>query len=297
PEERIAGDVAATKTSGIATMPSARRRPRGRVVRAGKSCRFQYPAPMMRRAVGVVLIVALVSMAMPTTLAGEMWRPRIGKARAYANSRAGDVSFAVVDESGDLRGYLKHRRVFCASVIKVMFMVAYLRKARDRSLNSDDKALLAPMIKRSDNDTATRIADRLGPRPINRLARKARMRNFSYTRPWGSSIVTAADQARLMFRLKRFIPEHHWRYALYLLSHVIGPQRWGVGRVDTSPWRKFFKGGWGSGSGAVDHQVALIKRRNGRRVAIAVMTTDNPSHDYAKRTLRGVFARLLRNLP
>lgn len=252
---------------------------------------------MMRRAVGVVLIVALVSMASPTTLAGETWRPRIGKARAYAESRAGDVSFAVVDESGHMRGYLRSRRVFCASVIKVMFMVAYLRKARSRPLTDDDKALLAPMIRRSDNDTATRIADRLGPRPINRLARKADMRNFSYTRPWGNSIITAADQVRFMFHLKRFIPKRHWRYALYLLSHIVRPQRWGVGQVDTSPWRKFFKGGWGSGTGAVDHQVALIKRRNGRRVAVAVMTTDSPSHDYGKRTLHGVFARLLRNLP
>jgi hypothetical protein len=32
------------------------------------------------------------------------------------------------------------------------------------------------------------------------------------------------------------------------------------------------------------------------RVAVAVLTTANPDHDYAKETLRGVFARLLRGL-
>jgi hypothetical protein len=252
---------------------------------------------MIRRALGVMLIVTLVSMAVPVTHAQGAWRPRIKKARVYANSRAGDVSFAVVDESGDLRGFWRERRVHSASVIKVMFMVAYLRRARHRSLTEDDKALLAPMIRRSDNTTATRIADRLGPGPMNRLARDARMRDFSYTRPWGNSIITASDQARFMFRLERFIPRRHERYARYLLGHIVKSQRWGIGRVRTRPWRKFFKGGWGSGTGAVDHQVAFLQRKAGRRVAVAVMTTDNPSHAYAKQTLRGVFARLLRNLP
>jgi hypothetical protein len=60
-------------------------------------------------------------------------------------------------------------------------------------------------------------------------------------------------------------------------------------------WRVYFKGGWGSGTGAVDHQVALLRRGN-RRVSIAVLTTGSPNHEYGKETLRGVFARLLRGL-
>lgn len=73
-------------------------------------------------------------------------------------------------------------------------------------------------------------------------------------------------------------------------------QRWGVGRVPTDGWRLYFKGGWGSGSGRVDHQVALL-RRGHRKLAIAVFTQFDPDHAYGKRTLRGVFARLLRGLP
>jgi hypothetical protein len=45
----------------------------------------------------------------------------------------------------------------------------------------------------------------------------------------------------------------------------------------------------------VDHQVALL-RRGDRRVSLAILTTGSPSHEYAKRTLRGVGARLLRGL-
>jgi hypothetical protein len=72
-------------------------------------------------------------------------------------------------------------------------------------------------------------------------------------------------------------------------------QRWGVGRVTPAGWTLHFKGGWGAGTGAVDHQVALL-RRGDQRVAVAVMTTGNPSHAYGTRTLEGVFRRVLRGL-
>ena len=54
----------------------------------------------------------------------------------------------------------------------------------------------------------------------------------------------------------------------------------------------YFKGGWGSGTGAVDHQVALLVRGE-ERIAIAVLTADNGSHAAGKKTLEGVFRRLL----
>jgi hypothetical protein len=80
-----------------------------------------------------------------------------------------------------------------------------------------------------------------------------------------------------------------------LLSHIVRPQRWGVGRVPHPGWALYFKGGWGSGSGRVDHQVALLER-GGRRIAVAVFTQFDPDHRYGKRTLHGVFARLLYGL-
>jgi hypothetical protein len=180
--------------------------------------------------------------------------------------------------------------------MKVMFMAAYLRSARGRDLNDNDRDLLRPMITRSANPPATTIANRLGSGPINRLARDARMRHFTYRRPWGSSSVTAGDQVRFLFRLGSFIPDRHERYARFLLSHVIEAQRWGIGELRRPNWRFFFKGGWGSGSGAVCHQVAFLERGD-LRIAVTVMITNSPSHAYATDTLRGVFRRLLEDLP
>lgn len=99
-----------------------------------------------------------------------------------------------------------------------------------------------------------------------------------------------------MFEVERYIPERHDGYARYLLSHIVEWQRWGIGKVRHPNWRYFFKGGWGSGTGAVCHQVAFIER-GGLRIGAAVMITDSPSHAYAKETLRGVFRRLLDDLP
>ena len=99
-----------------------------------------------------------------------------------------------------------------------------------------------------------------------------------------------------MYRLDDFIPGRHERYARRLLSHVIEPQRWGIGELRKPNWRVFFKGGWGSGSGAVCHQVAFLERDD-QRIAVAVMITNSPSHAYATHTLRGVFRRLLEDLP
>ena len=209
------------------------------------------------------------------------------------------MSFSVVGPNGAHYDFRAARRVPSASVVKVMFLVAYLRRpsVRNRALTDRDRSLLGPMIRRSDNAAATRVDDILGPRPMYRLAHDARMRRFHFvSHPWGNSTVTAADQARFMFHLDDYIPPRHDAYARFLLSHITPSQRWGIGKLDHPKWRFYFKGGWGSGSGAVDHQVAFLERGD-LRVAAAVMITDSPSHDYAKHTLFGVFRRLLRELP
>jgi hypothetical protein len=249
----------------------------------------------VRRCTSAAVAAVLLASASP---AAAGWRPDRKEAIRYIETRSGNVSFAVKTPSGRLVQYRGRRQVAAASVIKAMFMTAYLRKAsvRSRRLREEDRALLGPMIKRSNNKTASRIANILGPKRVYRLARDAGMRRFYYTRPWGSSLITASDQSRFFFRLERYIPRRHEDYARYLLSHVTTSQRWGIGEVQKPNWRFFFKGGWGSGSGAVCHQVAFIERGS-IRIAAGVMITGSPNHDYATNTLRGVFRRLFRDLP
>lgn len=254
---------------------------------------------MRRLSVVVVALALLATLPAPAVEAQTRWEPRIDRARDYAEGRTGSVSFAVIGTDGRMVRHRARTAVPAASVLKVMFMVAYLRhpSVRDRTLTTSDRRLLGPMIKRSENAPATRIADMVGPRRMNRLAERAGMRDFSYTRPWGMTRTSARDQARFMRDLRGHIPKRHRAYAMRLLADIVPSQRWGVGEVPTPGWSKHFKGGWGSGSGAVDHQVVQLRHRDGTIVSLAVMTTSSPSHDYGKATLRGVFRRLLTSLP
>ena len=225
------------------------------------------------------------------------WSPDVAAARHYLARRAGNVSFAVRTERRRW-GYHRLRVVPAASVLKAMLMVAYLnrREVRNRRLRRRDLRLLRPMIWWSDNVSASLIHSMVGNRGLRRLARRVGMRRFTpVAHPWGNSLVNAADQSRFFLHLDRYVVRRHRRRALRLLSSIVPSQRWGVARVAPRGWDLHFKGGWGSGSGAVDHQVALL-RRGRLRVAVAVMTTSNGSHAYAKATLRGVFRRLLRGL-
>jgi hypothetical protein len=100
-----------------------------------------------------------------------------------------------------------------------------------------------------------------------------------------------------MFHLEEFVPDRHEDYARYLLSHIVRSQRWGIAKLDRPRYKFFFKSGWASGGGAVSHQVAFLERRHGPRLAVAIMIENSPSHAYSTQTLRGIAARLLRDLP
>ena len=152
------------------------------------------------------------------------------------------------------------------------------------------------MIVRSDNGAATAVQNIVGDGSLVALAHRARMRHFSAAAIWGSTLISAADQSRFFLRLGRLLPRRHRAYALRLLASVVPEQRWGIATLRFPGWRLHFKGGWGSGSGAVDHQVALLRHRGGLRVALAVLTRGSPSAAYARETQRGVAARLLRRL-
>jgi hypothetical protein len=178
-----------------------------------------------------------------------------------------------------------------------MLLVAYLRRpdVRDRPLRKADRALLEPMIRWSDNVAATRVRDIVGNGGLVRLAHRVGMRAFAPAAIWGLSRIDAADQTLFFLHIDRYVPPRHRATALRLLGSIVPSQRWGIAQVRPPGWALYFKGGWGSGTGAVDHQVALL-RRGQRRVSVAILTTASPSHDYGKRTLRGVARRLLGGL-
>jgi hypothetical protein len=225
--------------------------------------------------------------------------PHVRQARAWAAHRRGTISFSV-RVPGRQWGWREDRPVATASVLKALLLVAYLRQddIAHRPLRAADRALLAPMIRRSDNVAATRVRDIVTSAGLTRLGRVAHLSSLRVAQIWGLSRLDARDASRFFLALPDLVPARHRAYATWLLAHVVPSQRWGIGDVKLpGGWSLLFKGGWGSGSGAVDHQVALLAGRCGDRLAVAVMTTDDGTHAYGQASLRGVFARLLRGLP
>jgi hypothetical protein len=231
----------------------------------------------------------------PAATTADRWRPDLEAARAYAARRAGTISFAVRTRRHLYRSDA-YRVYRSASVVKAMLMVAYLNhpNVRGRRLDGADHALLDPMIRRSDNAAASRVRDVVGNAALQRLADRVGMGRFAAAPSWGDTQITAAGQSKLFLRIDRYVVRRHRSTALGLLRTVIGPQRWGIADAPRPGWTLHFKGGWGD-YGEVDHQVALL-RRGKRRVAVAILTTDFPSHAYGKRTLRGIARRLLSGL-
>jgi hypothetical protein len=228
----------------------------------------------------------------------RQWRPDVDAATRYANSRSTDVSFAVLDMRDRLRGHEDSRTYVMASTFKVMLLVAYLRQpsVAGRGLTDGERRLLGPMIRESDNASATRVRDMLGRGPIESLARAAGMADHAWNDIWGYNRASPADGAKLMRRLRGLLPERHRGYTLRLLSSIIPRQRWGVAHVKPPDWFLAFKGGWGLRGYRVEHQVALL-RHGQRRIGVSVLTQGNPSRRYGRATLEGIYERLLKDLP
>jgi hypothetical protein len=217
-------------------------------------------------------------------------------ARDYARSRAGIVSFAVLGTDGLLRSYNAQEVYVSASVVKALFLVAYLRDLDDRGqpLGDADDSILDPMIRVSDNDAAQTIFSRLGLSKILAVARLAGMRHFTiYSCCWGSGQLTADDQVRFFARLPALVPREFRSYALRLLSTIVPWESWGVPAVSRPYWTTYFKGGWReTDRGQLVHQVARLEHGD-KLVVICVLTDGDPSQEYGIETIEGIAWRLL----
>lgn len=226
------------------------------------------------------------------------WRPDMRSALAYARTRVGDIAFAVRTQDR-FYGYRPAHVEWSASMVKSMLLVAYLDlpSVAGRPIDSEDYDLLTPMIEDSDNADADQVDEIVGPERLDALARRAGMTEFEAVEPvWGESHVTAADLTRLFLHIDSLVVPRHRSYAMHLLASITPSQRWGIGAVSVPGWTKYFKGGWGAGTGLIDSQVVLLKR-GCARVSIAVLTMDDGSHAYGKATLQAIFARLLHGFP
>jgi hypothetical protein len=276
---------------------------------------IRFPKTKSRRGVtealallaSLIVVAALVS-ALPALGSSQRRSPRqkqafptsaqVARARHFARSRQGSVSFTVSDSHGrryDLDGY---RQFISASVVKAMLMTCFLNtKTLDhQQLTATDRSELRAMITVSDNDAANWVYNQVGDAHLVFLAHRLGMRHFSVAGYWGYAQVTTNDQALLMSKLDRAVYRPYRAYARSLLSSVVSWESWGIPQVaHPLGWKVFFKGGWrGTVRGQLVHQVARLERRN-EVIVICVMTDGDPSQSYGEETIAGIARNLLRS--
>ncbi|MEO9024774.1 MAG: serine hydrolase [Solirubrobacteraceae bacterium] len=227
----------------------------------------------------------------------QLWRPDMDAALQYARGRVGDIAFAV-RTAHRFYGYRADHQEWSASVVKAMLLVTYLDlpSVRNRDLSPSEMDVLGPMIRVSDNADAQLIFNTVGQGGLAGLARRVGMSHFATNPIWGETEITARDQTRFFLHIDGFVAGRLRSYAMRLLRSISPQDRWGIGELAPKGWKLYFKGGWGYGTGLLDHQVALLVR-GCSRVSIAVLTMYDGSHPYGKATLKGIFARLLRHFP
>jgi hypothetical protein len=215
----------------------------------------------------------------------------IRAARAFAQSRDGDVAFAVADERGGIGGLDPDRIFQSASLTKAMLLVALLR--RQDVPTEAERISLGYMIRLSDNESAKRIYARVGDEGLIEVARAARMRDFAVSGDWANAALTPADQVRFFLVADRLVPARERSFTRTLLETVSADQTWGAPIAARPRWRTFFKGGWRpQDDGELVHQSALLERGS-RRLALSVMTTGDRDMAYGEKTIEGVARRLL----
>jgi Beta-lactamase enzyme family len=218
---------------------------------------------------------------------------QFAEAMRWAKTRRGDVGFAVIDARGRLRGYRMDRQYPCASVVKAMLLVAYLR--RNPTPGPGMRSTLRSMIEYSDNDAAVSVYRIVGDSGLTSVARRAGMTSFGANGWWSLSQITAADQARFFYSMDSILPQRSRPFARELLSHVISEHSWGIPRAARAVgWNVFFKGGWrDTPEGQLVHQAARLERGK-ERIAIAVLTDGDPTQGYGIETVRGIADRLVK---
>jgi hypothetical protein len=216
-------------------------------------------------------------------------------ARKYARSRPGSVSFAVFERS-TLRSFGGGVPYRSASLVKAMLLTADLRRhARVHApLTSADRSRLGSMIHVSDNAAATATFNLVGANAVRAVAKSAGMKHYRVGGGWGTSQLTASDQARFWGRLDKMLPGTYRKYARGLLRGISHDQTWGGAPVARSKgFTTMFKSGWlPQPSGWLVHQGLRLERGH-CTVGIAVLTGHQSSMAAGVASIRGVTARLL----
>lgn len=214
----------------------------------------------------------------------------------YDATRVGTVGLAVRDNRNGQNFFWQPRTLQSYSTIKVLVLVALLKRAQDRGqgLTSNQKALASRMIRSSDNAATDTLLAQVGVATCQRVADQLGMTRTvvrgGSSGWWGHSTTTTRDLVRLVNSLVigTHLSPGRRAYVRGLMATVTPSQRWGLDDPLPDAVHVEQKNGWGPMSSGYRLNVVGHVSGYGRNYQVAILSTSPNGFTYGKATVNRV---------
>ena len=214
----------------------------------------------------------------------------------YAATRVGTIGLAVGDNRDGQNFFWRPRTLQSYSTIKVLILVALLKRAQDRGvrLTSTQKSLASRMIRYSDNVATDTLLAQIGVSTCQRVAGQLGMTRTvvrgGSSGWWGHSTTTTRDLLRLMNSLVvgTYLSPGRRDYVQNLMAAVTSSQQWGLGDPLPDAVHVEQKNGWGPMSTGYRLNCVGHVSGYGRSYQLAILSTSPNGFSYGKTTINRV---------
>jgi len=240
--------------------------------------------------------LALVGAA-PASAAGIDTRAALSAALDhYAATRVCTIGLMLRDNRNGGYYSWRPRTAESYSTIKVLILVATLKRAQDRnvSLTSTQQTLASRMIRYSDNTATDTLLAQIGVSTCQRVADQLGLSSTvvrgGSTGWWGFSTTTTRDLVQLMNQLVlgTYLTADRRGYVRGLMATVTSTQRWGLGDPLPTTVHVEQKNGWGPLSTGYRMNSFGFVSGNGRNYQLAMLSRSPNGYTYGKATINRV---------
>jgi beta-lactamase class A len=243
--------------------------------------------------------VGAIHVLAPATASAAGIDTRAGLAAAldrYLATRVGTIGLVLQDNRDGGRFIWRPRTLQSYSTIKVLVLVATLKRAQERhlALTSTQKSLASRMIRYSDNAATDTLLAQVGVATCQRVADQLGMTHTvvrgGSTGWWGHSTTSTGDLVKLMnsLVLGTYLSPRRRGYVRDLMHTVTSTQRWGLGDPLPDAVHVEQKNGWGPMSTGYRLNTFGHASGYGRSYQLSILSKSPNGFTYGKTTINRV---------
>ena len=214
----------------------------------------------------------------------------------YVATRVASIGLVLRDNRDGGRFIWRPRTLQSYSTIKVLILVATLKRAQDRglALTSTQRSLASRMIRFSDNAATDTLLAQIGVTTCQRVANQLGMSHTvvrgGSTGWWGHSTTSTGDLVLLMnsLVLGTYLTSGRRSYVRDLMATVTSSQQWGLGDPLPAGVHVEQKNGWGPMSTGYRLNSFGHVSGHGRSYQLAILSRSPNGFTYGKATVNRV---------